>query len=259
MIDKSLYDKLLAYQEILTDKFRLEEQMEDLPKIIASKNEVLNRAKKSYLTKHKRFKQLEESVHTHEKKINEVRLERIEYEEKINLVKTQKEFEAIDKTLKSNKEREDELSIQILQDRRMVEDLKSDIEDYELSLKQQEEEITQEQDRINGELDKIKKELSVISRKEAEILPDIGEDIRYKFEKIVKNKDGRGIVGITNGYCTGCYLVLPPEYINKVRSNDQICFCPNCSRALYFDESPDNIFTIDDEEMDDSDFFSYDE
>ena len=95
MIDKSVYDKLITYQDILTDKFRLEEQMDDLPKIIASKNEVLLRAKKSYLTKHKRFKQLEENVHSLEKKINELRLEKSEYEEKINLVKTQKEYEAI--------------------------------------------------------------------------------------------------------------------------------------------------------------------
>ncbi|HBD92652.1 MAG: hypothetical protein A2015_03825 [Spirochaetes bacterium GWF1_31_7] len=259
MIDKSVYDKLITYQDILTDKFRLEEQMDDLPKIIASKNEVLLRAKKSYLTKHKRFKQLEENVHSLEKKINELRLEKSEYEEKINLVKTQKEYEAIDRTLKTNKEREDEISIQIMQDRRMTDDLRSDIEDYELNLKQQEEEISKEQDRINIELDKIKKELDVIKKKEAEIVPEIGDDFRYKFEKIVKNKEGKGIVAITGGYCTGCFLVLPPEYINKVRSNDKIYFCPNCSRTLYFDESPDNIFTINDEEMDDSDFFSFDE
>lgn len=255
MIDRSVYDKLIAYQEILTEKFKLEEQIEDLPKVITVKNEVLNRVKKAYLTKHKQFKKLEENIASLEKKINELKLEQVEFDEKVKLVKTQKEYEAIDRTLKNNKEREDEVSIQIMQDKRMVDDLRAAIEDYELNMKQQEEEISKEQERVNLELDKIKKELSELQKKESGIITDIDDEFRYKFEKIVKNKDGKGIVAVSRGHCTGCFLVLPPEYINRVRSNDKIYFCPNCSRALYYDESPDNIFTINDEEMGDDDFF----
>ena len=78
--------------------------------------------------------------------------------------------------------------------------------------------------------------------------------------RIVRNKEGRGIVALTCGYCTGCHLVLPQEFINKVRSNDKIYFCPNCSRTLYFKEDDvaggENIFSAFGNADDDDDFFN---
>lgn len=256
MVDKSVYEKLIIYQDILTDKFKLEEQMEDLPKIIVSKNEVLNRIKKTYLSKHKQYKKLEENLFSYDKKLSELKLEQAELDEKIKITKTQKEFEVIDKNIRLNREREEELNLQIMQDKRVVEDLRAAIDDYEINMKQQEEEIAKEQERVNLELNKIKKELDELKEKESEVVLNIDEDFRYKFEKIVKNKEGKGIVAVSRGYCTGCHLVLPQEFINRVRSNDKIYFCPNCSRTLYYDESPDNIFTLGNEEMDDEEFFN---
>ena len=145
-------------------------------------------SQKDYLKKHKKYKETEESYVNNEKKINELRLERVESEEKIAQVKTQKEFEIIDKSIKSNKEREEEISTRLMEDQRLIEDLKHDIEDLELSHRHQEEEIIKEQERINQELAKIQKELEEIEAKEQTILPDISEDFRYKLT-IVKNKN----------------------------------------------------------------------
>ena len=48
--------------------------------------------------------------------------------------------------------------------------------------------------------------------------------------------------------------------INKVRSNDKIYFCPNCSRTLYFREDDvangENIFSAFGNGDDDDDFFN---
>ncbi len=255
MVAKETYDNLLAYQEILTEKFKLEEQIEDLPKIISSKMEVLNRVKRSYLVKHKQFKDLESNLTSCEKRLVELKVEYQDNEEKLKQVKSQREYEAIDKTLKSNTERQDEINLQIMQDKRMIDDLRSAIDDFELNIKQQEEDIVKEQDRVNAELVKFKKELDELKGKESSVIDGLDDEFRLKFEKIVKNKDGKGIVAVTRGFCSGCFLVLPTEYVNRVRKNDDIYFCPNCSRALYYDESPESIFTLEEQGLDDSEFF----
>jgi predicted nucleic acid-binding Zn-ribbon protein len=99
-----------------------------------------------------------------------------------------------------------------------------------------------------------------LEAKEKDVVDGIDEEFRAKFEKIVRNKEGRGIVAVTCGYCTGCHLVLPQEFINKVRSNDKIYFCPNCSRTLYFKEDDgangENIFSAFGNGDDDDDFFN---
>jgi len=69
--------------------------------------------------------------------------------------------------------------------------------------------------------------------------------LKFKFERIVKNKDGIGIVTISKGHCNGCYLMLPNEFVNLVRKSEEVQYCPNCSRILYHDNSPDSLFVID--------------
>jgi len=85
------------------------------------------------------------------------------------------------------------------------------------------------------------KELEKCMKKKEKISAGLDEEIVYKFEKIVKKKDGIGIVSIRNNVCMGCNMILPPQFVNDVRREERIIFCPNCSRILYFfDEKPED-------------------
>ena len=254
---KSIFDKLLEYQTILTEKFKLQEKIDELPKMLSSRIEVLNRLKKSYLSKHTQFKKLEDNIFSHERMVGELNQQKEKLEEKTKLVKGQREYEALYKEIDLAKQKEDEYKFQLLQDQRVVNDLRNALEKDEMSIKQQEEEISKEQERINSEMSKIKSKLNDLVKTEEKLVSDVDENLKFKFEKIVKNKDGVGIVTVSKGHCNGCYLILPPEFINLVRKDENIQFCPNCSRILYYDNSPENIFTIDEynEEESDNDYF----
>jgi hypothetical protein len=166
-------------------------------------------------------------------------------EDKTKQVKGQREYEALYKEIDGAKQKEDDYKFLLLQDQRVLDDLRGALEKDEISIKQQEDEINQEQERINGEMSKIQKHLDELLAKENDLVSDVDENLRYKFEKIVKNKDGIGIVTVSKGHCNGCYMILPPEFINLVRKDEEIQFCPNCSRILYFDQDTDDIFAVD--------------
>jgi len=248
------YEQILEYQLILTEKFKLEEKMEELPKILSSKNEILNKLKKSYLNKHTQFKKLEESIYANQRKMGELNLQQKHIEEKTKVIKSHREYEALDKEKTFSIQKEEEYKFQLLQDQRVIEDLRNALEKDEISIKQHEDEIAKEQERVNGELDKIKDELNKLNSKEEELIQHVDEGFKYKFEKIVKNKDGKGIVTVSKGHCNGCHLILPPEFINEIRSGAKIQYCPNCSRILFYNEGDEDIFNIEDFE-DNDDFF----
>lgn len=250
---KTIYDKLLAYQTILTEKFKYLEKRDELPKILSSKIEVLNRLKKSYLSKYNQFKKLEENIFSHQKLMGELNLQQKKLEERTKIVKGQREYEAVFKEIDGTKQKEDEYRFQLLQDQRVIDDLKHALEKDEMSIKQQEEEIGKEQERISSDLNKINGELDALLKEEENLVSDVDENLKYKFEKIVKNKDGVGIVSITRGHCNGCYLLLPPEFINQVRKSEDVLFCPNCSRILYYNEGSDDIFPVDYDNYEESD------
>jgi len=53
--------------------------------------------------------------------------------------------------------------------------------------------------------------------------------------------------------------MIPFEFINKIRENKEVQFCPNCSRILYYNETEENLFALEDDiEENDSDFFGED-
>jgi uncharacterized protein len=154
------------------------------------------------------------------------------------------------------KRKEEEYRFHLLQDQRVIDDLRGALEKDEISIKQQEEDIVHEEERIKTELSNIQKEYEVLVKKEGDLTTEMDDNIRYKFERIVKNKDGLGIVSVTKGHCNGCFLIIPSEFINRIRESKDIQFCPNCSRILYYDNTPDDIFLLEDGfEEDDSAFF----
>jgi len=51
MTMEEVFSKLRSLQEILSEKFEIEREMEEIPKILATRTELLNRMKKSYLEK----------------------------------------------------------------------------------------------------------------------------------------------------------------------------------------------------------------
>ncbi len=48
---RTVYDKLRALQDVLSKKFEVEKEIQEIPKSLATKTELLNRLKKSYMEK----------------------------------------------------------------------------------------------------------------------------------------------------------------------------------------------------------------
>ena len=43
--------------------------------------------------------------------------------------------------------------------------------------------------------------------------------------------------GVSHGICSGCFMILPHQFMNDVRSSEKVHFCPYCSRILFYDEA----------------------
>jgi len=105
-------------------------------------------------------------------------------------------------------------------------------------------EIAEKEKEVKQLVTKKQKELDKYLKEKDKTSSGLDEEIIYKFEKIVKKKEGIGIVSIRNGVCMGCNMSLPPQFINDVRREEAIIFCPNCSRILYFydqEQSEDEV------------------
>ncbi|OQY33694.1 MAG: nucleic acid-binding protein [Spirochaetaceae bacterium 4572_59] len=235
------FDKLQKLQDILSQKFDIEKDIEGIPKNLATKTELLNRLKKSYIEKNEQYENTKDKIKALKHEMAEAERQREEFEKRMDVISTQREYEALEKEIKGATEREQKLRRDIQREERAVEDMLNNLQREEQMISQQEEELKVEQEK--NDVQKVSKEdlLKQLEKEESQVVPGMDEEILFKFERIIRNKSGLGIVPVSNGICNGCHMILPKQFVNDVRLGKEILFCPYCSRILFFQENETEV------------------
>ena len=233
---KKTYDKLKILQSILMQEFDAEAELEEIPR-------ELNEIKRKFVKVERSIKEMETAADNNTKKLKELvklkgELQRSKekYGGQIPLIKTQKEYEALTSEIAQLDEKLVVTEEEELNATQEIETLNKEIEGKKQLHENLKAEIAEKEKEVKQLVTKKQKELDKYLKEKDKTSSGLDEEIIYKFEKIVKKKEGIGIVSIRNGVCMGCNMSLPPQFINDVRREEAIIFCPNCSRILYYYE-----------------------
>jgi predicted nucleic acid-binding Zn-ribbon protein len=118
-------------------------------------------------------------------------------------------------------------------------ELDEQIKQHTALIEQQERELEDRRKKIEAEISEKQQQIETLLAKEKKLTENLDSEMVFKFERIIKNKMGLGIVAIKGNVCMGCHMILPVQFANEVRIGDEFVFCPYCSRILYFEESPE--------------------
>lgn len=66
----------------------------------------------------------------------------------------------------------------------------------------------------------------------------LSENVRDTYERVRRGRRGVAVAEVRDGFCTACHVRLRPQMYNDVRQNDSVLTCENCSRILYYVETP---------------------
>ncbi|MFA5468175.1 MAG: C4-type zinc ribbon domain-containing protein [Sphaerochaetaceae bacterium] len=233
---EEVFDKLRALQGILAEKFEILEEIKEIPRALETKQELLNMGKRAYIEKHERLDKTKEELKALRFALDEAERAREESEKQMELISTQREFEALEKEIKEASLREQSLRKSLLAKEKFLSELQEQIEEHELLMEVQEEEVKTESDKKDSLLKTKQDELDELKQKEDSLIPGIDDTILFKFERIIKNKEGIGIVPVHGLVCQGCHMTLPYQFVNEVRLKEDFKFCPYCSRVLYWED-----------------------
>ena len=249
---QDIFEKLKELQDILSKKYEIERDINEIPKAMITKTELLNRLKKTYIEKNEKVDNTKKRIANLRTRLAEAEALREQYEKQMDEIKTQREYEVLDKEIKDATEREQECRKDIIKSEKDLEEFRYMLERDENLIKQQEEDLSAEEEKNKNESESKRQMLEELEAQEKATTPDMDSEILFKFERIIKSKSGVGIVPVRNAVCSGCHMVLPAQFVNEVRKGEEIHFCPYCSRILFFeelsaDEKYDTTFLSDDE------------
>lgn len=233
---QEVFDKLRDLQGVLAKKFAVLEEVKEIPLTLETKEELLNIGKKSYIEKHERLDKTVEDIKSLRFSLDEAENAREHSERQMELISTQREFEALEKEIKDASLREQSLRKSLLAKEKYFSELQEQLEEHEQLMEIQEEEVKTESAKKDALLKEKQAEINALEKKERALIPGIDDSILFKFERIIKNKSGIGIVPVHGLVCQGCHMTLPFQFVNEVRIGEDFKFCPYCSRVLYWED-----------------------
>ena len=240
MVMTEVLEKLKALQDILAQKNIIEASIQDAPKLLSTQEELLARLKKGYIEKNEQYEKVRQHIAELKTQLFEAESMREKSEKAMDTITTQREYEALDKEIRDAGDREQTVRKDLQKEDRSFLDLDEDLKRVESLIKQQEDELNERKQKLSAEIEGMKSELAKLTSAEDEVSPGINPETKFKLERIIKSKQGVGIVAIHGNVCTGCHMILPAQFANEVRIGDKIVYCPYCSRILYYLENIDN-------------------
>jgi predicted nucleic acid-binding Zn-ribbon protein len=249
MVTENDLNKLRSLQEIIYEKIGLEKNIQEIPKLLGTQEEILTRLKKNFIEKNQDYEKIKAEESDLRNRLAEAEMSREKSEKNMDAVNTQREYEALDKEIHDYSEKEQQYRKDLQYKERVLGELDEQIKQQTALIEQQEKELEDRRKKIEAEIADKQKQIDALRKKESKLTEDMDSEVIFKFERIIKNKEGIGIVAIRRNVCMGCHMILPIQFANEVRLGEDYIFCPYCSRILFYEESPegeDDYITIED-------------
>lgn len=235
-------DKLKELQGILSEKFRVENEIRELPRALATKKALVKRLKLGFVEKNDLYDSSRKNVAELRVRLQEAEADREKYESQMDQITTAREYDALDREIRDAGEREQQYRRDLAREERELEEQRTRLEREESMIKTEEQELEDERKQIDSAGKSKTETLEQLSAQEQATVPGLDEGLLFKFERIIRNTGGQGIVPIRSGVCTGCQMILPNQFVNDVRDARQVLFCPYCSRIVFYLDDGDGEF-----------------
>ena len=228
-------------QKVLVDCYNIEKDIQEIPVKIENKKEQLNKCKAQYLDLMERVKNIKSSINENKTLFNDKKAKREAAELKLEKVTTQREYDLENAIVDDCKSEEKRLKFAIQKLEKNKDILTERIKDTELKLKDLNEKTDKEIEALDADLIEKKKQNDSLQKKREKYSKDLNDpELLFKIERIIKNKGTIASAPLRSGVCMGCYMQLPDQFVNVIRSNTEVQFCPYCSRILYYEKGKDD-------------------
>ena len=98
---------------------------------------------------------------------------------------------------------------------------------------QYEKEFNAKKKQVDDDVALINDQMKVKESQRGRVAPEVRPDCLSRYERVLKNKDGLGIVKVVNQSCGGCFMHITEQVMNELKKYEQIIACDQCARILY--------------------------
>ena len=227
-------ENLVQLQQVYKEVFQLEKTKKGLPLNAEQVKEGLADLEDEVLSIEQELDTVESEIKRNNVDIDTLKDKIAHIREQQKIVQSPKEFAYLDNQEKQLKEEIAELEKENKERMKEVSELQTRLEGKKAEVESQ----TKETDSIIASAKIQAQDIDAVLSEKLELKQKLSQSISRAvlrdFERIANGKDGVGIVPIDGTFCTGCNISLPPRIVGRVRRREEIIYCQNCARMLYW-------------------------
>ncbi len=233
---KEVFENLKELQDVLSEKYSIEAQIDEAPKSLTTQDEDLHLKKKEFIVKSAAYEEKRKTVGNLKAELAEAEAARERGEKGMDSITTHREYEALQKEIDDATNLEQKIRKDLQREEKNLAELDEALEHDKQIIDSSEAELNAGKEALDAKVNELKEKLESLKEAEQKYEEGIDPDIIFKFERIIKSKQGKGIVAVKGNVCDGCHMILPAQFANEVHGGDKIVFCPYCSRILFYEE-----------------------
>jgi len=228
-------ENLILLQNIDSKISNIESLAGDLPQKVAKKEVSIQQITEELDTSNQRLEELEKENRKLESEIEDSESNLAKYKEQLFLVKSNKEYDALNNEIDHIKNivSESEEKYILFEDEK--ETLLKTKESNESEIINLNEGLKKEKGRLDRALNESKEELEELN-KNREIIEDKINASHLGQYNTLKGVEGMGVASLNGNCCGSCYSMLPPQMVVEIKSSDIIHSCPSCSVYAYWEK-----------------------
>lgn len=236
---EDIRERLKSLQVVLSEKYAIEAQIEEAPKDLVNIENFIGQLKVEYIELNNCYEATRANVGKLKADLAEAEASRENGEKGMDSITTHREYEILQKTIDDAKMLSETIRKDLQKEEKTLTAIDEQIKAKEEMINSQEAEMNEKKQALSEKIDGFNAKLAELNESQKELEPGIDPDIIFKFQRIIKSKQGKGIVAVKGNVCDGCHMILPAQFANEVRNGEKIVFCPYCSRILFYEEVPE--------------------
>ena len=226
---------LVQLQEIETESAGLKSAQNEVSKKLDILDNSLDEFRKSILDQESTLDALKKKYREYESS-SQMNLDREKKtKEKLRAVKTNREYQSLLKEIEDVKAKTSKIEDEMIECLDRMEDVEKVITQKEDEHRQLKDQIDDEKDNIKLKAEKSRKELEKLNAEMDVVAKKIDPELLKKYLTI-KDEFRRkpAVVPVQNAVCRGCNVNIPPQLYNELHRGDELRYCPNCQRIIYW-------------------------
>jgi len=233
---KQEVELLLRLQDCDVKLRQLVADKADHPRQLAELKVAFKNAGKECEHAREELKQLQASIKKMELEVESNKAHIGKFSTQMFQVKTNQEYQALDKEIQNLKQKNTQGEDQILEMLMTVDETNKKIVSKQVELVAEEKRLKEQEELVGQRLKNIEVEMAQLQEQRRVLVSQANEEALAMYERVFRNKPDVAVVKLENYTCLGCHMSLTHQIVADVKRGVELVQCENCSRILYLAE-----------------------